>query len=148
MLTGGTTERGSVLVLVPALVLVLLILGAIAVDSAIEYLGHRQLQDFTAGVADQIAAASLDRGAFYGRGRVVLVESSAAAVATELAPTADTGSLSQVHATATVSPDGQTVTVTATAVVHDVFGPAVGGQRSVTITARSSAHVAEINENA
>jgi Flp pilus assembly protein TadG len=142
-------DQGSVLVLVPALVLVLIILGAISVDAAVEYLGHRQLQDFASSAADQIAASALDRPRFYGStgaGAAVLVPADAQAMAAAMEASADTGSLRDVQATAEVSPDGQTVTVVATAIVHDVFGPAVGGQRTVTIQARSSARIAEIIE--
>ena len=54
-------QRGSVLILVPAGVLVLLILGAICVDLSIAYLAHRQLQDAASTAVNDAAGAALDQ---------------------------------------------------------------------------------------
>lgn len=59
-------ERGSVLLLVPAAVLVLIILGAIAVDFAIAFLGQRQLSSLAAAAANDAATAALSDERFYG----------------------------------------------------------------------------------
>ena len=56
----GRTQRGSVLILVPAGVLVLMILGAICVDFSIAYLAHRQLQDAASAAVNDAAGAALD----------------------------------------------------------------------------------------
>ena len=64
------TERGSVLLLVPAGVLVLIVLGAIAVDSAVVFLGQRELGNAVAAAANDAAAAAFADAPFYEGGRV------------------------------------------------------------------------------
>jgi Flp pilus assembly protein TadG len=54
--------------LVPAAVLVLVILGAIAVDLSISLLGQRELTNAAAAAANDAATAAIDKSAFY-RGR-------------------------------------------------------------------------------
>lgn len=137
-------QRGSVLMLMPALVLVLLMLGAISVDSAIAYLGHRELQDFTASVADQAANAALDKPAFYGGGTVRIDEAAAQQVA-RAAWLARTGSggLTISGVRVTFDPDDGRVTVTATGTVHEVFG-VVFRHPEVTVQAASTASVVQV----
>jgi hypothetical protein len=72
--------RGSVLALVPAAVLVLILLGALAVDSAAAYLAQRQLSDAMAGAANDAATAALSDRAFYDRGQLLLDPEAAASV--------------------------------------------------------------------
>lgn len=72
-------DGGSVLMLVPAGVLVLLILGAIAVDFSIAFLGQRELTA-AAGAAANDAAGRLSEAAFYGRGELRIDQSQVAAV--------------------------------------------------------------------
>src|SRR3712207_1178709 len=50
--TGPRDETGSALILMPAAVLVLVILAAIAVDAAIMFLGERELAAATAAAAN------------------------------------------------------------------------------------------------
>ena len=142
-------EQGSVLILMPAIVLVLLILGAISVDSAIAYLGHRQLQDFTATAADQIAVQALDRNAFYGGegspgGRLEIDSDEAQSLARDLAAQVAGGGVRITDVAATVIDGGQGVEVSATGTVNEVFGAAVGGQTSVRLSATSTASLAEV----
>jgi Flp pilus assembly protein TadG len=139
-------EHGSVLILVPALVLVLIILGAIAVDSAIAYLGHRELQDFTASLAQQVASATLSQPAFYDNGGAIQIDQSQAAAIIAQAVQAEDGSGGLTHLTVAPAsyPNPQTVVIEATATVDNVFAPAVGGHRTVTVTAEASAHIAEV----
>ena len=68
------TERGSALMLMPAAVLVMVVLGAFAVDGALVFLGEREVANLAAGVANDIAGAALDREVFYDPedGRVAL----------------------------------------------------------------------------
>jgi hypothetical protein len=141
-------ERGSALVLVPVLVLVLLVLGAICVNSATEWLGHRALEDFATSAADQAASAALDKSAFYGDGKagghLVINAQQAEAVVDQVRGVSSTGGLTISGATVIVSQNGDTVTVLATGTVRDVFGPAVGGRPRVTLTARASASLEEV----
>lgn len=58
-------HAGSVLLLVPAAVLVLIILGAIAVDFAIVFLGQRELSSLAAAAANDAATAALSDESFY-----------------------------------------------------------------------------------
>ena len=59
-------QRGSVLLLVPAGVLVLFVLAALAVDHALAFLGQRELSATAAAAANDAAGAALSDAAFYG----------------------------------------------------------------------------------
>ena len=61
----SSRQQGSVLLLVPAGALVLIILGAIAVDFAIAFSGQRQLSSLAAAVANDAATAALSDERFY-----------------------------------------------------------------------------------
>jgi len=74
-------DRGSFLALVPAAVLVLVILGAIAVDSAIAFLGQREVSNAAAAAANDAAGAALSDDAFYRSGLLVVDEARARSVA-------------------------------------------------------------------
>lgn len=65
-------ERGSVLALVPAGFLVFIMLAALAVDSAVAYLGQQQLHDNLVAAANDAASAAIDHATFYRSGAVVL----------------------------------------------------------------------------
>ena len=65
-------DRGSVLALVPAGFLVLIALGALAVDSAVAYQGQQQLHDTLVAAANDAASSAIDHSAFYGSGSVVI----------------------------------------------------------------------------
>ncbi len=54
--------------LVPAAVLVLMILGAIAVDSAVAFMAQRELANAAAAAANDAAGAALSDQSFYGGG--------------------------------------------------------------------------------
>ena len=83
------------LILVPALVLVMLVLGAISSTRSIAYLARRQLDNFTASAADRAAASALDTATFYGAGAVRIDPALAQAVVTRAEATAiGTGSTS------------------------------------------------------
>ena len=58
-------ERGSVLALVPAAVLVLVVLGALTVDAAVAFLGQRELADAAAAAANDAAGAAVSDAAYY-----------------------------------------------------------------------------------
>lgn len=60
-------EAGNALLLFPAAVLVLVILGALAVDLGVAHLAQRDLANLSAAVANDIAAA-LDQESFYVEG--------------------------------------------------------------------------------
>ena len=132
-------ERGSVLMLVPAGILVLLVLGAIAVDSAVVFLAQRDLANRTAAAANDIAAAAVSDDAFYSGGDIVVSESVADAfVDVSFAPGRRPAGFESW--TADASTAGRSVTVSATAEVRYLFAPAVpGAARSTVVRARSTA---------
>jgi hypothetical protein len=65
-------DRGSVLLLFPAGVLVVVVLAAIAVDTSIAFLGERELAAAVAAAANDGATEALSEEAFYGGGRLEL----------------------------------------------------------------------------
>jgi Flp pilus assembly protein TadG len=137
-------ERGSVLILIPALVLVLLVLGAIAVDASVAYLARRQLDDFTASAADRAAASAFDKASFYGSGDVRIDPTAAEAVVAQEESAAVRGGLDIVSVTVSVGPTGQSVTVAAVARARTVFGLAVGGRQTFTVAASTTTDVEEV----
>lgn len=58
-------DGGSALLLMPAAVLVMVVLGAFAVDAAVVFLAEREVANLAAGIANDIAGAALDREDFY-----------------------------------------------------------------------------------
>lgn len=125
---GAPGDRGSVLLLVPAAVLVLVVLGAIAVDSAVVFLGQHELAGAADAAANDAATALSDR-AFYQGGGATQVDAVRAQAALRAGLTAD--GLSEVTLdrppTVTVSPDGHQVCVVLSGVVHRIFGQAIPG---------------------
>ena len=128
------------MMLVPAAVLVLIILGAIAIDSAVVMLAQRDLNDETAAVANDIAAFAAADGVFYRDGIVTLsgdraTEYTALAFAADRRPAGTTS----WHGTAELV-DARTVRVRATASVRYVFAKALPGfPDETTVTAISTA---------
>jgi Flp pilus assembly protein TadG len=138
-------ERGSVLLLMPAGVLVLLVLGALAVDFSLVHLAQRELADAAAAAANDAAVAGLDEGAFYeaGRLRVDARRARAVAAASWAARSAEfvDGGLERVDV-GTVAGEQVQVTVTARATVEMIFSKALPGapqRRSVRAVAVATA---------
>ena len=77
------SERGSVLLLFPAAVLVVIVLAAIAVDASIAFLGEREVAAAVAAAANDAATEAISDEAFYGAGRVELDPAEVARVAEE-----------------------------------------------------------------
>lgn len=63
MLTPHRSERGSVLMLMPAAVLIVVVLGAIAVDLSVVRLGQRELIAAAADAANDAATFGIDQRA-------------------------------------------------------------------------------------
>lgn len=137
-----SAERGSALLLMPAAVLVVLVLAAIAVDTTVMFLGERELADLTASAANDAATAALRREPFYECGRLELDQHRAQQVAATVASArvSDAVSLTAVEVSADNTADPPTVTVAAQASVRLVFsGGLPGGLRMRTVAARSTA---------
>jgi len=84
-------DRASVLILVPAAVLIVLVMASIAVDMALVQLRQRQAYDLAAGAANDAATAAADQGALRGGAYRVDPEAARRVVeqvvaASELAP--------------------------------------------------------------
>lgn len=132
-------DRGSVLMLVPAGILVLLLLAAIAVDGAVVWSAQRDLSNRTAGVAADIAGAAVDDVALYDAGEVRLREDVAEAY-TALVFAPERRPAGFVDWGAEVVVEGGAVTIDAHAEVRYVFASALPGlDRAVRVRARATA---------
>ena len=133
-------DRGSVLMLVPAAVLVLLVLGAICVDSAVVFLAQRDLANRTAAAANDIAGFAVSDAAFYERAGVVALDDDRADAFVRLAFPTDRppGGFDSWSADADAA--GDRVTVVAAAEVRSIFARAIpGAADATTVRARSVA---------
>lgn len=137
--SGPADEHGSVLVLMPAAVLVFLVLGALAVDAATVFLAQRQLANAASAAANDAATQAVDLELFYAEGSVRLLPADAQRVAAVSVDRLGLDHLSDVRPVATVR--GDVVEVTVSARAHQVFAPAVpGGPDSVAVAATAVAH--------
>lgn len=75
------SERGSVLALMPAAVMILIVLGAIAVDGSLAFLAERQVSNLASSIANDAATQGIDVVRFYDDGTLVLDEALVQAVA-------------------------------------------------------------------
>ena len=65
-------ERGSVLALMPAAVLVFIVLGSLAVDASLVFLAERQASNLAAAVANDAATQGIDVVRYYATGELVI----------------------------------------------------------------------------
>lgn len=129
-------ERASVLVLMPAAVMVLMILGAIACDFSLVWLRQRELANAVAAAANDAAAQALADSSFYAGGAVALDELTAHRVAAG----ALAGAGIEPLGPPVVEVDGPRVRVQARLLVPLIFAKAVpGAPRSATVMATSTA---------
>ena len=144
-MTRPVRERGSALLLFPAAVLVMMVLGAIAVDFSIAFLGERELAGATAAAANDAVARAVSNRAFYREGVVILDAAAADELATdEVRSALDLQRYHDVRVSVVVSPSDDRVTVTASAEVDYLFARALpGGPGRVRVAATSSAALRE-----
>jgi Flp pilus assembly protein TadG len=136
-------ERGSVLLLLPAAVLVFLMLGAIAVDFSSAWSAERELANAAAGAANDAVSRAIDLDHLYATGELRLLPDEARFVAER---SVDGAGLGRLEASVTeVEVTGLTVRVTVRGRAHYLFGPAVPGgpegvdvEASASVTARES----------
>lgn len=131
----NSRERGSVLMLFPAAVLVVIVLGSIAVDFSVVLLAERELAAAAAAAANDAAAAALDEDHFRTTGEVRLDAAAAeriaaAAIERRAAPF----DLTDVRVV--VEPDR--VAIHLTAAVDYVLAPAIPGVPRGTEAAASA----------
>jgi hypothetical protein len=130
--------------LVPAAVLVLVILGAVVVDSAVVFLAQRELNNRAAAAANDAAAVALDEVAYYRRGSACLdVETVRDVVAAAFANDRLPSSVGAVEVASAVN--GRTVTVSVRGEVPLVFAPAVPGVSGFT-TVRTRAAATAVGD--
>lgn len=140
----AASERGSAMMLMPAAVLVMVVLGALAVDSAIVFLGEREVANAAAAAANDVAGAAIDLDEFYASGAVVLSPQRARQVADASVGAGAPDFLGDLDVDVDVSPSGDTVQVTVTASVRYIFAPALpGSSGTAEVQATAIAHPQE-----
>ena len=122
-------ETGSVLLLMPAAIVVVLLLGAIAVDSAIVYLGQRRAYDVALDAANDAAGAGLDRDTARTTGALVHDPVRVREIA---AATIGAAQMDGITLVAARTHDGL-VEVTVDVRVQRLFGRAFGGRAAETV---------------
>ncbi len=125
--------------LMPAAVLIVLLLGAIAVDSAIVYLGQRQAYNVAFDAANDAAGAGFDLDAARTSGEIVYDPDRVEAIAARAITAAGIDDLELVSA----EPDGDGVVVTVRRTVRHLFVQALGdpSRDVLTISARVDGEV-------
>jgi len=136
------SERGSALMLMPAAVLIMLLLGAIAIDSAIVYLGQRQAYNVAFDAANDAAGAGIDLHAARTRGEIVYDPDRVQALAAQAVGAAGIDDLELVSARV----EGADVVVTVRRTVEHLFVQALGdpARDVITISARAEGQVRRI----
>jgi Flp pilus assembly protein TadG len=132
-------EAGTALVLVPAMTLVLLCLGAIGVDLSLVHAAHRQAHR-VASVAAEDGASMIDERELQHSGTLVLDADRATSVALAHVSVADlVGEVRDVS----VLPGTTTLDVTLTVDVPHVLAPSLpghDGSTRITVSARGRLH--------
>lgn len=125
--------------LMPAAVLIVLLLGAIAIDSAIVYLGQRQAYDVAFDAANDAAGAGFDLDAARTRGEIVYDPDRVSAVAAQAVAASGIDDLELVSARI----DDVGVVVTVRRTVKHLFVQALGdpARDVITISARAEGEV-------
>jgi Flp pilus assembly protein TadG len=136
-------QRGSVLLLLPAAVLVFLILGALCVDFGMAYSAERQLSNAAAAAANDAATQAVDLDHLYATGDVRLRPERASQVATASVAAKRLERLDA--AVGSVEVDGNLVRVTVTGRAHYIFAKAVpGGPEGVDVEASAAVDAREL----
>ncbi len=134
-------ERGSVLALVPAGFLVLMLLAALAVDSAVAYQGQHALHDALAAAANDAVTAGLDNRSFYTSGTVSF---DPAAIDSAVCRSVSAQGLGSLHGLRlAVATSGRSVRVEASATVEAVFGRWIPGFGTRPVSSSADATLAQ-----
>ncbi|HLM29432.1 MAG TPA: hypothetical protein VK360_05875, partial [Acidimicrobiales bacterium] len=104
-------ERGSVLMLVPAGVLIVLVLASIAVDMSLVHLRKRQAFDLASAAANDAATAGADQAALR-LGSYVIEPGSARAVVDDVVGASELAPLLAAPPSVTVTAEGVSVEIT------------------------------------
>jgi hypothetical protein len=137
--SGG--DRGGVLLLVPAGLLIVLVMASIAVDMSLVQLRQRQAHDLAAGAANDAATAAIDHARLRSGEVVVDAEAAEAVVGTIVAASEHAPSL---QGPPRVAVAGSAVTVEVSLRADYVFAGVVpGAPDGTTVTATASAAAVE-----
>lgn len=125
--------------LMPAAVLIVLLLGAVAVDSAIVYLKQRQAYNVAFDAANDAAGAGFDLEAARTTGEIVWDPQRIEALAAEAVAAAGIDGLDLV----TARPDGDDVEVTVAVTVEHLFVQVFGdpARDELEVSARAGGEV-------
>jgi hypothetical protein len=138
-------ERGSVLMLMPAAVLIFLVLGALCVDFGSTFTSKRELSNAAAAAANDAATQALDLDRFYGSGEIVLRADLARRIAERSVAGMGLERLDPVVEDVRIAADGLTVTVVVRGRARYLFADALpGGMDGMDIRASSTAHASEL----
>jgi Flp pilus assembly protein TadG len=131
-------DRGSVLMLMPAGVLIVLLLGALAFDLSLVFLRQRQTSSLSVDVANDVATAAIDEDTFRAEGRYRIDPARADSVAAELVATSELGP--DVRALEVTVVDDQLVEVVIEVEVDYLFAGAIpGAAQGTRVRARAVA---------
>ena len=133
-------ERGSVLMLVPAGVLIVFVLASIAVDMSLVHLRKRQAFDLASAAANDAATAGADQAALR-LGSYVIEPGSARAVVDDVVGASELAPLLAAPPSVTVTAEGVSVEITLEA--DYVFAGVLPGPPDGTIVAASATAAAE-----
>jgi hypothetical protein len=126
-----------VLALVPAGFLIILLLGALAVDDGAAYLGQRDLSASLEAAANDAAGSALSSAAFYGHGTIEIAPGQAGQVVCE--DMAAQGNQGLADTTVSMAVEGDAVYVEAHAEVQAVFGRSIPGLAHRPVSAAAAA---------
>ena len=121
----GRVDRGSVLMLMPAGVLIVLLLGAIAFDLSLLFLRQRQASSVVGGVANDLATQAIDERSLRATGTYLLDPDRADALGRALIAQSDIAPDVVDVSIEVVGTDGVEVTVVVR--VDYVFAKAIPG---------------------
>jgi Flp pilus assembly protein TadG len=139
-MTARRRDRGSVLMLMPAGVLVVLLLGAIAFDLSLVFLRQRQASSLAVDVANDLATAALDEHAFRTDGTYELDPEAAAEIGLALVRASDLADdVLDVEVTVL---GADAVEVSVVVAVDYVFAKAIPGTSDGTTVVASAVAVA------
>ncbi len=136
-------DRGSSLLLVPAGVLIVFVLGGLAVDLSVTHLAQRELLDAAASAANDAAGAGVDTATLRTSGVVRLDPDRARTAAARSLEAQGLRGLLADQTLVEVDPATATVTVRVARRTDRVFAPALpGDDRTAVVRASASARAA------
>ena len=133
-------ERGSVLMLVPAGVLIVFVLASIAVDMSLVHLRKRQAFDLASAAANDAATAGADQAALRS-GSYVIEPGSARTVVADVVGASELAPHLAAPPSVTVTAEGVSVEITLEA--DYIFAGVVPGAPDGAVVAASATAVAE-----